>query len=64
MPAVRIFLAGGTGVIGIRLIPLLRDAGHHVAGMTRSAQRADGCATPAPSPWCATSTTARRCATP
>ena len=41
MPAVRIFLAGGTGVIGIRLIPLLRDAGHHVAGMTRSAQRAD-----------------------
>ena len=41
MPAVRIFLAGATGVIGIRLIPLLRDAGHQVAGMTRSAQRAD-----------------------
>ena len=32
----RIFLAGATGVIGIRLLPLLVDAGHVVAGMTRS----------------------------
>ena len=32
----RIFLAGATGVIGIRLLPLLIDAGHVVAGMTRS----------------------------
>ena len=32
----RIFLAGATGVIGRRIIPLLRDAGHVVAGMTRS----------------------------
>ena len=32
----RIFLAGGTGVIGIRLVPLLVQAGHTVAGMTRS----------------------------
>lgn len=31
----RIFLAGATGAIGQRLIPLLRAAGHHVAGATR-----------------------------
>lgn len=32
----RIFLAGATGVIGIRLLPLLLAAGHTVAAMTRS----------------------------
>ena len=32
----RIFLAGATGVIGVRLVPLLLEAGHIVAGMTRS----------------------------
>jgi hypothetical protein len=32
----RVFLAGATGVLGIRLLPLLVDAGHVVAGMTRS----------------------------
>jgi len=37
---VRIFLAGATGVIGVRLIPLLVAGGHTVAGMTRSAARA------------------------
>jgi uncharacterized protein YbjT (DUF2867 family) len=37
----RIFLAGATGVIGQRLIPLLIDAGHTVAGMTRSATKAE-----------------------
>jgi uncharacterized protein YbjT (DUF2867 family) len=37
---VRIFLAGATGVIGTRLIPLLVADGHVVAGMTRSAGRA------------------------
>lgn len=31
----RIFLAGATGAIGKRLIPLLRVAGHHVVGTTR-----------------------------
>ncbi len=36
----RIFLAGATGVIGTRLIPLLAADGHVVAGMTRSAGRA------------------------
>ena len=32
----RILLAGATGVIGRRIIPLLREAGHDVAGLTRS----------------------------
>ncbi len=36
----RIFLAGATGVIGTRLVPLLAADGHVVAGMTRSAGRA------------------------
>jgi len=35
----RIFLAGATGVIGTRLLPLLVGAGHIVAGMTRSPER-------------------------
>jgi uncharacterized protein YbjT (DUF2867 family) len=33
---VKIFVAGATGVIGVRLVPLLVEAGHQVAGMTRS----------------------------
>jgi len=37
----RIFLAGASGVIGIRLVPLLAEAGHTVAGMTRSPEKAD-----------------------
>ncbi len=37
----RIFLAGATGVIGTRLIPLLVEQGHVVAGMTRSPEKAD-----------------------
>jgi hypothetical protein len=37
----KIFLAGASGVIGQRLIPLLVDAGHTVAGMTRSASKAE-----------------------
>ena len=35
-----IFLAGATGVIGRRLVTLLRDAGHSVTGTTRSEERA------------------------
>lgn len=35
----RIFLAGASGVIGLRLIPLLRSEGHVVAGMTRSPEK-------------------------
>jgi len=37
---VKIFLAGAGGVIGRRLTPLLRKAGHDVAGTTRSADKA------------------------
>jgi uncharacterized protein YbjT (DUF2867 family) len=33
---VRIFLAGASGVLGVRLLPLLVTQGHVVAGMTRS----------------------------
>lgn len=33
-------LAGATGVIGVRLLPLLHAAGHDVAGMTRSPAKA------------------------
>jgi nucleoside-diphosphate-sugar epimerase len=33
---VRVFLAGATGVIGRRLLPLLLSEGHQVTGMTRS----------------------------
>jgi nucleoside-diphosphate-sugar epimerase len=38
---VRIFLAGASGAIGRRLTPLLRAAGHHVTGSTRSADKAE-----------------------
>jgi hypothetical protein len=37
----RIFLAGASGVIGVRLLPLLVAAGHEVAGMTRSPGKID-----------------------
>jgi nucleoside-diphosphate-sugar epimerase len=36
----RIFLAGATGVIGRRLVPLLLQAGHEVTGTTRSSEKA------------------------
>jgi nucleoside-diphosphate-sugar epimerase len=36
----RVFLAGATGVIGRRLLPQLRHAGHDVTAMTRSDERA------------------------
>lgn len=37
----RIFLAGATGAIGRRRLPLLRKTGHHVVGMTRSRAKGD-----------------------
>jgi nucleoside-diphosphate-sugar epimerase len=40
--AKRIYLAGATGVIGRRLVPLLVNAGHTVGAMTRSADKATG----------------------
>jgi len=36
----RIFLAGSSGVLGVRLVPLLAAAGHTVAGLTRSPDKA------------------------
>jgi hypothetical protein len=36
---VRVFVAGATGVIGLRVVPLLVAAGHAVAAMTRSPAR-------------------------
>lgn len=38
----RVFVAGASGVIGIRLVPLLVAAGHDVAGMTRSREKLVG----------------------
>ena len=35
----RVFVAGATGAIGRRLIPLLVQAGHSVTGMTRSKEK-------------------------
>jgi nucleoside-diphosphate-sugar epimerase len=37
----RVFVAGATGVIGIRLLPLLVAEGHQVAGMTRSSTKVE-----------------------
>jgi nucleoside-diphosphate-sugar epimerase len=37
----RVFLAGGSGVIGQRLIPRLVQAGHVVGGMTRSSSKTE-----------------------
>ena len=37
----RVFLAGASGVIGARLVPLLVAAGHEVAGMTRSPEKVE-----------------------
>jgi nucleoside-diphosphate-sugar epimerase len=41
----RIFFAGASGTIGMRLLPLLVAAGHTVGAMTRSAGKADVLAT-------------------
>jgi nucleoside-diphosphate-sugar epimerase len=37
----RVFLAGATGVIGRRLVPLLLAEGHHVTAMVRSPEKGD-----------------------
>ena len=37
----RVFVAGASGVIGVRLVPLLVAAGHEVAAMTRSPEKLD-----------------------
>jgi nucleoside-diphosphate-sugar epimerase len=38
----RIFVAGATGALGRRLVPLLVERGHQVTGMTRTAAKAAG----------------------
>src|SRR6188472_3291046 len=38
---VRIFLAGASGVLGVRIVPFLVADGHVVAGMTRSPGKAE-----------------------
>ncbi len=40
----RIFLAGATGAVGRRLLPLLIEAGHDVVGTTRSTAKVDALA--------------------
>lgn len=35
----RVLLAGATGVIGVRLVPLLIAAGHEVVGLTRTPEK-------------------------
>jgi nucleoside-diphosphate-sugar epimerase len=37
----RVFLAGASGVLGVRLVPLLVADGHVVAGMTRTPEKAN-----------------------
>jgi 2-alkyl-3-oxoalkanoate reductase len=37
----RVFVAGATGAIGRRLVPMLVEAGHDVTGMTRSEEKLD-----------------------
>jgi nucleoside-diphosphate-sugar epimerase len=37
----KVLVAGATGVIGRRLVPMLIEAGHEVIGMTRSQAKAD-----------------------
>src|SRR5690348_11186284 len=37
----RVFVAGASGVIGVRLVPLLVAAGHEVAGLTRSPEKVE-----------------------
>jgi nucleoside-diphosphate-sugar epimerase len=37
----RVFVAGGSGVMGVRLVPLLVAAGHQVAAMTRTTAKVE-----------------------
>jgi nucleoside-diphosphate-sugar epimerase len=39
--SLKVFVAGATGVIGVRLMPLLVAAGYQVVGMSRSAAKAE-----------------------
>lgn len=37
--SLRVFVAGASGVIGLRLVPMLVEAGHTVTGMTRTPEK-------------------------
>ena len=37
----KVFVAGASGVIGRRLVPMLVERGHEVTAMTRSPEKAD-----------------------
>jgi len=37
----KIFIAGATGVLGRRLVPMLAERGHHVLGLARSREKAE-----------------------
>ncbi len=37
----KVLVAGATGAVGARLVPLLLAAGHRVAGLTRSPAKAE-----------------------
>jgi len=41
---VKIFLAGASGILGVRLVPLMVEGGHEVVGMTRTPAKADALA--------------------
>ena len=44
VPPLKILVAGATGVVGRRLVPLLVEAGHEVAGTTRRPERTESIA--------------------
>ena len=63
--AMRIFVAGGTGAVGSRLVPLLAAKGHTVVATTRSPDGTSGGSTSsARSPWSWTGSIASRSSTP
>ena len=55
----KIFLAGASGALGRRLVPMLVGKGHQVTGTTRSGKRRPGFAAWALRPWCWTRWTVR-----
>src|SRR5215204_6973860 len=40
--AMKVFVAGASGALGVQLVPKLVAAGHEVVGMTRTASKQDG----------------------
>src|SRR6266540_6123342 len=40
--AMKVFVAGASGALGVQLVPKLVAAGHEVVGMTKTASKQDG----------------------